>query len=205
VRSAARSVTIFVAIFVAMTMLVACGAQRARVGAVDARTRTTTTPTVSARQPPPTRAESTTTTTTSPCSRAALDCPRSYPAPAPLPCPPHQTTPTWRDTFCGPAPPPGNGLGSNGECTGAETGPPCGPGVVIGRYYAYTLPGTCDGVIVFDGRRWDSELPPDHRVPDMNVWMRLGAPSGAGFISPNGAVGFRPDAGAPPPSCGAGD
>jgi hypothetical protein len=106
-------------------------------------------------------------------------------------------------SFCGPIPPPGNGLGPNGECTGAETAPPCGTGVVVGRYYAYTLPGTCDGVIVFDGRRWDSELPPDHRVPDMNVWMRLGGASTAGFISPNGAVGFRPDAGAPPPSCDA--
>lgn len=125
------------------------------------------------------------------------------PAPVPPPCPAHSTRPSWQTgRYCGPAPHAGNGLGPNGECSGFETAPPCGPGVVVGRYYTYTLPGRCDGRIVFDGRLWDSELPPPTNGPDQYVWMRLDASGGLGFISPEGAVGFTPDTGQPPPSCG---
>ena len=62
---------------------------------------------------------------------------------------------------------------------------------MVGRYYAYTLPGTCGGLVDFDGRQWVSELPPPTPVPAFDVWMRLG-PTGLGWISPRGAVGFMP-------------
>jgi hypothetical protein len=103
--------------------------------------------------------------------------------------------------YCGPLPTPGNGLGPNGECTGRETTVPCAAGVVPGKYYTFTLPGRCDGVIVFDGRRWISELPPPTDVPDFDVWMRLDPNGGLGFIGPRGAVGFNPDNGQAPGAC----
>ena len=81
------------------------------------------------------------------------------------PCPPHQAEPTMNGAYCGPAPRPGNGLGPSGECTGRETVPPCGAGMIPGRYYAYTLPGTCDGRLILDGGHWRSELPPSMRSP----------------------------------------
>lgn len=93
--------------------------------------------------------------------------------------------------YCGPAPTAGNGLGTDGLCTGQESSPPCGAGVVRDRYYAYTMPGTCQGLIIFDGQQWVSELPPVTRVPPFYVWMRLGADT-LGFIAPTGAVGFEP-------------
>jgi hypothetical protein len=124
--------------------------------------------------------------------------PLSEPPPCPVPSPePSMAT----GGYCGPVPPPGNGLGPNGECTGRETNAPCSAGVVPGRYYAFTLPGRCDGVIVFDGRRWISELPPPTNVPDFDVWMRLDANGGLGFIGPHGAVGFTPDHGQPRSVC----
>jgi hypothetical protein len=147
-------------------------------------------------------AVATTTPTTSCLIRGFSGGACSGPPPSPVPCPAGQTEPSFSGTYCGPEPPPGNGLGPQGECTGRETAPPCGAGVVEGRYYAFTLPGTCDGRVVFDGRLWDSELPPDRRVPDMYVWMRLGSLDSAGFISPRGAVGFRLDTGEPPRACG---
>ena len=103
--------------------------------------------------------------------------------------------------YCGPVPVPGNGLGPNGECTGRETNAPCGPGVVVGRYYAFTLPGACDGVIHFDGRVWISELPPPTKVADFDVWMRLDPNGELRFIGPKGSVGFMPDHGQPRGTC----
>ncbi len=123
---------------------------------------------------------------------------RGGPAPEPQPCPVPSPEPSMASgQYCGPVPPAGNGLGPNGECTGRETTVPCAAGVVPGKYYAFTLPGRCDGVIVFGGRRWISELPPPTSVPDMDVWMRLDPSGGLGFISPNGAVGFNPEGNAP--------
>jgi hypothetical protein len=105
-------------------------------------------------------------------------------------------------SYCGPQPVAGNGLGPSGECTGREVAPPCGPGVVMDRYYAYTLPGRCDGRLFLDGRRWISELPPPQPVPDMYVWVHVG-PTGshAGFISPMGSVGFDLDHGQAAHTC----
>jgi hypothetical protein len=89
------------------------------------------------------------------------------PAPTPPPCPANQIVPTMASgRFCGPTPPPGNGLGASGLCTGQETAPPCRAGAVVGRFYAYTVPGTCIGLMTFDGRQWVSELPPPSPVPD---------------------------------------
>ena len=94
--------------------------------------------------------------------------------------------------YCGPAPTAGNGLGADGLCTGRESLPPCGAGVVPGRFYAYTVPGTCQGLVTFDGRQWVSELPPVTAVPAFYVWMSLSADGSLGFIAPTGAVGFEP-------------
>ena len=98
-------------------------------------------------------------------------------------------------SFCGPPPTAGNGLGPDGECTGQETFTPCGSDAVPGRYYDYTLPGTCNGLIDFDGRQWVSELPPPNPEPPMNVWMRLSQGGEVGYIAPTGAVGFMPYSG----------
>jgi hypothetical protein len=125
------------------------------------------------------------------------------PPPRPAPCPTDVMVPTMATgSFCGPQPTAGNGLGPDGQCTGQETGPPCGPGVVVNHYYAFTLPGTCNGLIVFDGRRWVSELPPPTPVPDLDVWMRLTSTGTVGFIGPKGAVGFVPYTGQTLAGCG---
>jgi hypothetical protein len=124
------------------------------------------------------------------------------PPPVPTPCPAHQAVPSMNGSFCGPVPRAGNGLGRSGECTGKETGPPCGAGMVPGRYYEYTLPGRCDGRLILDGRHWISELPPPKPVPDMDVWVSVDTTgTHAGFISPQGSVGFDPDHGQPPAAC----
>lgn len=102
--------------------------------------------------------------------------------------------------YCGPRPPAGNGLGPDGECTGRETGPPCGPGVIPGKYYAYTMPGSCSGLIIFDGRRWVSELPPSTPVPAFDVWMRLTSSGVLGWVGP-GVVDFEPYTGQPLHAC----
>ena len=113
--------------------------------------------------------------------------------PDPPPCPAHLATPsTATGRYCGPSPGPGNGSGPNGSCTGNETGPPCGPGVIPDRYYAFTMPGTCSGLVTFDGKRWVSELPPPSPSPDLYVWMRLGVGGSVGWISPSGAVTLAP-------------
>ena len=109
------------------------------------------------------------------------------------PCHADQVTPSRAaGSYCGPAPHAGNGSGPNGTCAGSETGPPCGPGAVPGRYYAYTMPGTCTGLITFDGKQWVSELPPPTPEPDFYVWIGLGTNGTPGWISPDGAVGFQP-------------
>jgi hypothetical protein len=131
--------------------------------------------------------------TTSRPTCSARDCP----PPPPIPCPSDQTEPSMQTgSFCGPTPGPGNGLGPSGECSGKETAPPCGPGMIPDRYYEYTLPGRCDGKLILDGRRWLSMLPPTTNGPSMNVWVSVyhGSKS-AGFISPAGAVGFDLDTG----------
>lgn len=113
--------------------------------------------------------------------------------PTPPPCPAHQLTPTTASgRYCGPDPGAGNGAGPNGTCTASETAPPCGPGVVPGKYYAYTMPGTCSGLVTFNGKQWVSELPPPSTVADFYVWLRLDPNGSVGWISPNGAVGLRP-------------
>jgi hypothetical protein len=122
--------------------------------------------------------------------------------PTPPPCPKHALKPSDKTgRYCGPAPHAGNGLGPGGECTGQESKPPCGPGVVVGRYYAYTLPVKCNGLIVFDGRRWYATLTPPTDEPDIDVWMRLESTNSARWISSLGSVGFIPDTGQSPPVC----
>jgi len=126
----------------------------------------------------------------------------SQPPPDAPPCPAHQTTPsTVGGRFCGPSPGPGNGSGPDGVCSGTETVPPCGHGVIPDRYYAYTMPGTCDGLVTFDGRRWVSELPPPSPSPDFDVWIRLGVGGSVRWISPSGAVGLAPYVGQPLSGC----
>jgi hypothetical protein len=127
---------------------------------------------------------------------------RGGPPPEPKPCPVPSPEPSMvTGQYCGPVPPPGNGLGPNGECTGREATVPCAAGVVAGKYYAFTLPGRCDGVVIFDGRRWISELPPPTNVSDFDVWMRLDPTGRLGFIGPRGVVGFDPDTGQPASNC----
>lgn len=129
---------------------------------------------------------------------------RSQPPPPVPPCPtPPPATPGFTTgTFCGPAPAAGDGDGPAGECTGAETVAPCGSGAVPGRYYDETLPGGCTGLVLFDGRKWVSELPPPVPEPPLDVWIAL-ATTGqlASWIAPTGAVGLRPDVGQPLPAC----
>ena len=57
------------------------------------------------------------------------------------------------------------------------------------------LPGTCSGLVTFDGKQWVSELPPPSPTADFFVWMRLDPTGSAGWISPSGAVGLAPYAG----------
>ncbi len=105
-------------------------------------------------------------------------------------CPPI-TFPEWvGGHFCGPAPGPGSGHGLDGSCLGTETAPPCGPGMVAGRYYAYTLISSCANDYI-DGRWWRNELPGGSGPLD--VWVSVNATgTGAGWIGSNGAVGFEP-------------
>jgi hypothetical protein len=111
--------------------------------------------------------------------------------------------PTWEGgQYCGPSPRPGNGSGPGGQCSGHETAPPCGPGAAAGTYYPYTLPVRCDGRITFDGRQWESELPPVANGPDLWVWMRLGPGGQLRFVSPDGTIGFTLDRGHTSPTCG---
>jgi hypothetical protein len=131
-----------------------------------------------------------------------LQTPTMEPPPLPPACPAHQSAPTFNETFCGPTPTPGNGFGPSGECTGRETAPPCGLGMIPDRYYSYTLPGRCDGRLILDGEHWRSELPPAMAVPDQYGWVKISANGkSAGWISPHGTFGFDPDTGQRPSVC----
>lgn len=128
---------------------------------------------------------------------------RSWPGPVPEACSGDQSQPSWATmSYCGPMPPKGSGNGFDGMCVGNESAPPCGQGMVAGKYYAYTMPGSCDGRIWLDGAWWDSELPPPTPMAPFYVFVTIDADGrGPGFISPHGAVGFRPDSGTPLPGC----
>lgn len=122
--------------------------------------------------------------------------------PEPGRCPTGLTEPTTvSGQLCVPEAPAGNGLGPDGACTGEELSPPCGPGAEPDRYYPYTLALRCDGLAMFDGRRWNSGLPPPTDGGTMRVWMRLNSSGGVGFVSPKGSVGFQPDDGEPARPC----
>lgn len=71
----------------------------------------------------------------------------------------------------------------------------------MGKYYAYTLPGSCDGRITFNGAVWQSQLPPSVPVAPFAVWMRLESATQARFISPKGSVGFDLAGTGPAPGC----
>jgi hypothetical protein len=119
--------------------------------------------------------------------------PNGDPPRRPHPCPSNVTVPTITSgQYCGPVPPAGDGLGTGGTCTGQENTIPCGAGVTFGKYYAYTMPGTCEGLIIFDGRRWVSELPPPTPIPDFHVWISIRADGTVRYISPTGQVSFAP-------------
>jgi hypothetical protein len=126
----------------------------------------------------------------------------SRPAPEAPPCPAVEGVPSMEaGRFCGPSPGPGSGLGPGGTCTGTETAPPCGAGVVPGRFYAYTVLGTCSGLLLFDARQWVSELPPPNPVPAFDVWIQLGAGGTVRWIAPTGSVGLVPYTGQPLAAC----
>jgi hypothetical protein len=145
---------------------------------------TTVTPNTTA----PTRSPSTAPGSGSPASPALSAAPGT-----PAPCPVGQNTPSMATgSFCGPTPGPGNGLGPSGTCTGRETVAPCGSGVVPGQFYSYTVPGTCSGLMTFDGKRWVSELPPPNPVPAFDVWIQLSANGSVRWIAPTGSVGLVP-------------
>ena len=70
------------------------------------------------------------------------------------------------------------------------------------HYYAYSLPGRCDGRLILNGGRWRSELPPEMPVPDLYGWVSINANGrSAGWMSPQGAIGIDPEAGQPPTVC----
>ena len=121
---------------------------------------------------------------------------RGGPPPLPAPCPADTSIPSdSTGSFCGPAPRQGNGLGPDGTCTGRESVPPCGPGVVVGQYYPYTVPVGC--LLHLDGREWWSLLPTPAGGPVLPVWIRVEASGSAGWIGP-GAVGLVPRTAATP-------
>ncbi|HEX3841412.1 MAG TPA: hypothetical protein VHU85_11515 [Acidimicrobiales bacterium] len=131
-------------------------------------------------------------------SSSALAPQDSLPGMTSTPC----ANPTWEaGSYCGPSPHPGNGAAPDGRCSGRETAPPCGPGAVVGTYYAYTLPVRCDGTITFDGRRWESDLLPPSTGPDLWVWMRLAPGGHLRSVSPVGTVGFTVGTGHASPTC----
>ncbi len=144
----------------------------------------------------------TTTSTTFPTSPTGISAASQGAAPLPAPCPTNSDTPSMATgTYCGPSPSAGNGLGPRGECDGKETYPPCGTGVVVGTYYAYTQPQDCAGdPIHFDGRLWYSTLPSPTNLPAIFVWMALEPDDQLEAISPTEAIGYNPDVGQAPRS-----
>jgi hypothetical protein len=98
------------------------------------------------------------------------------------------------------AAPPGSGKGPAGTCDGRETAPPCGPGVVVGKYYPYTWPQDCGERAYFDGRVWQGTLRPTQQQPPSRGWMILTARSAASWTGSNGTDGLTPATG-PAPAC----
>lgn len=116
--------------------------------------------------------------------------------PVPVPCPTYAPNPTDANgTFCGPDPGPGNGDGPDGICTGQEAAPPCGPGMVPGTFYEYSLPPGCS--MFLDGRPWYSGLPLGNVT---NMWVYLTddrfqqSPTDeiARVVGPTGAISLIP-------------
>jgi hypothetical protein len=102
------------------------------------------------------------------------------------------------------APPAGKGHGRAGTCDGTETAPPCGPGVVIGKYYPYTWAPDCNERAYFDGRMWHGTLRATQEQPPNRGWMVLTDPNTARWTGTNGTDGLTPATGpasaCPPPS-----
>jgi hypothetical protein len=60
---------------------------------------------------------------------------------------------------------------------------------------------SCGGLIIFDGRRWYSQLPPPAALvggPGLYAWMHLGVDGRTSFTGPRGTVSFDPDTGQSP-------
>ena len=113
-------------------------------------------------------------------------------------------TPAIASTFSSPPlgkPPYGNGLGPNGECTGVESDPPCGAGVVPSHYYPYTLPGKCQGLIIFNRKYWISQSPPLVQIPDVAVWIRLTTADRPIAVNSYGSVTFQSGSRRPSTGC----
>jgi hypothetical protein len=98
------------------------------------------------------------------------------------------------------AAPPGSGKGPAGTCDGSETTPPCGPGVMIGKYYPYTWAPDCSERAYFEGRTWQGTLRPTQQQPPRRGWMVLTAPNAARWSGSNGTDGLIPTT-APVPAC----
>ncbi len=107
-----------------------------------------------------------------------------------VPAPPEPTRPDGE-------PGRGNGSGPDGECTGRETVPPCGPGAEAGRFYPYTWRRPCDEVIVFDGRRWQSGMPPPVPQGAVHAWARFDGAE-VRLRTSSASVGFVPEGGPRP-------
>lgn len=116
---------------------------------------------------------------------------RSLIPPQQAPCPSGQTSPTViSGQFCGPLPRQGNGNGVSGSCSGSETSPPCGQGVEINQYYAYTLIPGCTTVL-FDGDVWTSDLPiPSTEQSPRFVWMLLDSTGEVHGVSNSASITF---------------
>jgi hypothetical protein len=97
--------------------------------------------------------------------------------------------------------PPGNGNGPAGTCDGTEATPPCGPGVVPGRYYPYTLAEGCDGRAFFDGSTWQLSLRPTQKQPPVRGWIIETQPKSARWTGTTGTDGLVPVPAGPPISC----
>ena len=96
--------------------------------------------------------------------------------------------------------PPGNGHGPAGTCNGTETSPPCGSGVVIGKYYPYTWAPDCSERAFLDGKVWQGTLRAPQQQPPTKGWIILTQTNVARWTSPNGTDGLTPASG-PPPAC----
>ena len=105
--------------------------------------------------------------------------------------------------FSGAMPHDGSGRGTHGECVGTETTAPCAPGVVVGRFYAMTIPSGCGQPIRFDGRRWWSThlsvLGAKGSTAD--AWLQLDGHGEVDVVAPFGALTLSPASGHRPTNC----